>query len=146
MEPAWLTRARRKGIVAEGRQAELPGLPSVNEPLTLELPYPPTVNHYWRTWKDRVLLSEDGRRYRRRVAKRLERVPFRRFTGPLQVEVLFNPPDGLRRDLDNLPKGLLDALQKGGVYGDDSQIKDLHLRMGPIVAGGRATVTISELR
>jgi crossover junction endodeoxyribonuclease RusA len=38
------------------------------------------------------------------------------------------PPDRRRRDLDNLLKPTLDALQHGGVYEDDSQVDLLVVR------------------
>ena len=39
------------------------------------------------------------------------------------------PPDKRRRDLDNIQKSLWDALQHGGAYRDDSQIKDFECHM-----------------
>ena len=52
------------------------------------------------------------------------------------------PPDNRRRDIDNVQKALLDALQHGGAYADDSQIVRLSIEKGPPVAGGRSLVRI----
>jgi len=38
------------------------------------------------------------------------------------------PPDRRRRDLDNLLKSVLDALEHAGVYADDSQVDLLVVR------------------
>ncbi len=46
----------------------------------------------------------------------------RPLVGRLAVEVEVFPPDNRRRDVDNVIKALLDALQHGGAYLDDSQI------------------------
>lgn len=45
---------------------------------------------------------------------------------PLAVSILFVLPDHRRRDLDNLSKGVLDALN-GVLWKDDCQITILHL-------------------
>lgn len=37
------------------------------------------------------------------------------------------PPDRRKRDLDNILKSLLDALQHAGIYSDDSQIDILKI-------------------
>lgn len=42
--------------------------------------------------------------------------------GDLIVDIRLVPPDRRRRDVDNSLKALLDAMQFGGVYHDDSQI------------------------
>lgn len=34
---------------------------------TLALPWPPSVNHYWRMWRGRMLVSREGRTYREDV-------------------------------------------------------------------------------
>jgi len=55
------------------------------------------------------------------------------------------PPDRRRRDLDNLQKPLLDALEKAGIYEDDSLIDLLVTRRMAICPSGRIVVRIQEL-
>ena len=62
--------------------------------------------------------------------------------GPLAVEVEVHPPDNRRRDIDNVQKALLDALQHGGAYADDGQVVRLTLVKGAPVAGGKTLVRI----
>ncbi len=64
--------------------------------------------------------------------------------GRLEMVVHVFPPDGRRRDLDNLQKSLCDSLQAAGVYADDSQIDRLDVHRGPIVRGGKVLVQITE--
>ena len=114
--------------------------------LTLELPYPPSVNHYWRRVGARTLISREGRRFRERVVSILARRRVRLMTGPLAVRVIAHPPDRRRRDLDNITKALLDALEKGGVYGDDSQIDRLEIVRAQVMPGGKVIVRITEAK
>lgn len=111
------------------------------------LPWPPTVNTYWRSVvigrSVRVLLSEAARQYRRDVVRAVGRV--RPLTGPLSFTAVFCPPDRRRMDLDNRPKGLLDSLAKAGVFADDSQVRDMHTAFGPVVEGGEVRVRIVPL-
>jgi crossover junction endodeoxyribonuclease RusA len=65
--------------------------------------------------------------------------------GPLVVDIFAHVPDRRKRDLDNLWKVLGDALTKAGVWKDDSQIWELHLKRGPVFAGGKVEVVILEL-
>ena len=60
----------------------------------------------------------------------------------VSIDVWF--PDRRRRDLDNLTKSTLDAIQHAGVYEDDSQICDLHIRKCGLKAGGEIVVRISS--
>jgi crossover junction endodeoxyribonuclease RusA len=55
------------------------------------------------------------------------------------------PPDRRRRDLDNLPKAVLDSLAHAGVYEDDSQIDLLIIRRCDPIKGGKLKIRISEL-
>ena len=57
--------------------------------------------------------------------------------------MLANCSDGPVR-VDNVQKALLDALQHGGAYHDDSQIISLHIDKREVVAGGRTLVTIEK--
>lgn len=95
------------------------------------LPFPPSMNTYWRNVRGTVKISKEGRQYRlavshaimvERIAKNLSALPQ---TGPLRVFIQATPPDKRRRDLDNLLKAPLDALTHAGVWGDDSQIESL---------------------
>ncbi|HAC91237.1 MAG TPA: hypothetical protein DCF63_11500 [Planctomycetaceae bacterium] len=55
------------------------------------------------------------------------------------------PPDRRRRDIDNVQKALLDALQHGGAYLDDSQIVRLSIEKGLPVEGGKTIVQIRKV-
>ena len=117
---------------------------ALNE-LTIDLPYPPSVNHYWRRVGARTLISREGRRYRDRVASILALRRVQPMTGSLAVRVAVHPPDRRRRDLDNSMKALLDALEHGGAYEDDSQIDHLDIRRRSVVPGGKVAVRIEQL-
>lgn len=110
----------------------------------LDLPYPPSVNHYWRRVGARTLISRGGRRYRKDVCATLAADRVAPMEGRLAVRVVVRPPDRRRRDLDNLGKGLLDALSHAGVYADDSQIDRLAFERGEVVPLGGVTVEITE--
>lgn len=112
----------------------------------IELPYPPSVNRYYRHVGFRTLISREGRAYRRAVCSILRAVSVRPMDGPLVVGLDVYPPDGRRRDCDNVQKALLDALQHGGVYRDDSQVKKLLTVMREtIVPGGKVIVCVMPL-
>lgn len=113
--------------------------------VTLELPYPPSVNHYWRRVGSRTLISREGRRFRARVAAHLSLRHVARIDGPLHVHVMAHPPDRRRRDLDNAMKALLDALAHGGVYEDDGQIDRLEIVRAEVVPDGKVVVRIAPL-
>jgi crossover junction endodeoxyribonuclease RusA len=114
--------------------------------IELELPFPPSVNHLYRRVGFRTLISREGRRFRKTVCARLAALGVRRLKGPLRIEIEVYPPDRRRRDIDNVQKALLDALQHGGLYDDDSQIVKLDIEKLGRVAGGRTIVRASEVR
>lgn len=97
--------------------------------LTLRLPWPPSVNHYYgRTKSGRVYLKEAGRLYRRKAAVELARLGWPRLSGAVRVHLLLSAPDRRRRDIDNIRKAVYDAIsdRKGhiGVIADDADIKE----------------------
>jgi crossover junction endodeoxyribonuclease RusA len=112
--------------------------------LEFELPYPPSVNHYFRMVQGRMLISREGRLFRQRVCAILAASGVRALAGPLAVQIEVYPPDNRRRDVDNCLKSLLDALQHGGAYHDDSQIVRLAIEKRGAVEGGRTIVRIAR--
>jgi Holliday junction resolvase RusA-like endonuclease len=111
----------------------------------IELPYPPSINHYWRRVGPRTLISREGRRFRQRVLAILAALGVEPLLGKLAVQVEVFPPDSRRRDLDNCLKSLLDALEHGGAYHDDSQITVLRVTKRKPEPGGRVVVTIGRV-
>ena len=68
------------------------------------------------------------------------------WTGRVAVYVEAHPPDKRRRDLDNLWKGVLDAMQHAQVYVDDNQVDDLHIvRRAHKAGSGYLEVTLTAL-
>lgn len=114
--------------------------------VTLRLPHPPSVNHYWRHARGRHYISADGKAYRRQVCALVARDGCRALSVPAWVEIAWSPPDRRRRDIDNVLKALLDALGHAGLYVDDSQIHDLRVRrVGVCDEGGHVVVTVGPL-
>lgn len=110
--------------------------------LDLTLPYPPSTNTYWRHYRGRTLLSRQGRAFRTTVCSILAAQGVTPLDGPLVVQIAIHPPDRRRRDIDNVLKSLLDALQHGGAYKDDAQIVRLTIEKFQPVAGGTTHVQI----
>lgn len=117
--------------------------------ITLELPFPPSTNTYWRSTivqgRQRVLISKQGRSFRRAVLETCLVLNPGKLAGPLAATVDLYPPCHRRRDVDNYNKGLFDALGEAGLYDDDSQIIDLRVRMHPKKPPGCVVVTLREI-
>lgn len=114
----------------------------------LELPWPPSVNNYWRMAKNRIIVSKAGTDYRKAVHELLKPLgaSIQVFTTErLAVLLQVYPPDRRQRDLDNLGKALLDALQSCSVYKNDSQIDDFHVIRRRVVSGGKVLVAINVM-
>lgn len=115
--------------------------------LEIMLPYPPSVNHYWRMAGGRMIVSDAGRAYRARV---LELALHHRLAGSfgsarLSVSLELTMPDNRRRDIDNTAKALLDALTAAGVWTDDEQIDRLLIERRGVTRGGLVRCTIDVL-
>lgn len=111
--------------------------------LVLELPFPPTVNTYWRRVGNSTRISEKGRKYARDIAwlTRGKKFPEGK-RASVFIEAFM--PDERKRDIDNLLKALLDSLVKAGVMVDDSIIDDLGIVRRRVVKNGLVKVYIGE--
>lgn len=131
-----------------------------NMNLTLSIPLPPSINHYYKRTGSRVFISPEGRAFRAAVALEVERVLRREkvavvpggFIFPASVPVGVYPaffmPDKRRRDLDNFIKPLLDALQCApGFLEDDKSVYWLIAHKAPpheALPDGGCLVNISD--
>lgn len=122
--------------------------------MKLTLPFPPSVNGYWRSpnkgaSRGRTLVSERGRAFQAeaiaQVMEQLRRRP-KLISTDISVVVVFYPPTKARRDLDNFFKALFDAMTQAGVWLDDSQIKHIDAKWGPVIKGGKVELQISEVQ
>ena len=97
--------------------------------LMFTLPFPPSVNTYYRTYLGRMLISRKGREYRRAVLAEIVRQKVTQGLGDarLTVSIACHRGDKRKYDLDNLLKGLLDAMQHAGLFDDDEQIDELYI-------------------
>ena len=109
--------------------------------LELELPWPPSVNHYYRHVGPRVLISREC------VVARFRQDHTRGFAGPVELFIELYPPDNRRRDVDNSLKCLLDTFTHAGLYNDDSQICKLTvIKREPMPPDGMAYIRKNEDR
>jgi len=104
--------------------------------VAVELPWPPSVNHYWRRSGRIIHISNEGRKYRSIVNVQLMAQGVTEpLSGELRMAIKLFPPDRRIRNIDNILKALLDAMQHGGAYHDDDQIKTLFMDNSNTVGG-----------
>jgi crossover junction endodeoxyribonuclease RusA len=87
--------------------------------LSVKLPWPPSVNHYWKARGGGRFIAPRARAWLD-GAVLLLRASGVRFDGQVVVRMYLSPPDRRKRDGDNLEKAIMDALVKAGVIVDDS--------------------------
>lgn len=92
--------------------------------IRITLPYPPSANVYWRVWRNRAVLTEEARAYKREVKRSLEKRGVAPLLGTVGVRLhVYRPQKS--GDLDNRFKVALDALNKSA-WADDSQVVEIH--------------------
>ncbi len=125
-----------------------------DERIEVALPWPPTVNHYWDEnirkvrgqWVIVKTLSKRAIAFRWEVISLIKKMRLKkRIHGGVKILVLCHPPDKKERDIDNLTKGLFDALQHAGVYYSDFQIEQFTMARRPVVKGGVVKVRIERI-
>lgn len=112
----------------------------------LELPWPPSVNHYYRHVGPRVLISQQGRKFRERILAIYAMSGMPKLKGDLHITLDLYPPDARRRDNSNILKALEDALQHAGMYDDDYQLAWHSIRRRePMPPDGMIAMEVTEL-
>lgn len=126
----------------------------------LMLPYPPSTNRYWRTFRGRMVRSKVAVEYKETIQKLAIEDGFQMRAGCVSVDMLLHPvlpkdwekrqkkdADWLlsvrRIDIDNAMKVALDALQ-GIAYENDRQVTRLSIALGHAVVDGGLSVKVNS--
>lgn len=112
--------------------------------IELELPWPPSANHYYRRSATGVYISKQGKAYRKAIRNLVRELGVETVRGRCSMSLDAFPPDHRKRDIDNIQKPLLDSLEKAGVFKDDNQIEDLQTTRHRPVDGGMVICTICQ--
>ena len=118
--------------------------------ITIELPYPVSVNAIWRVYKGRQTLTPEARRYRNEIKYECSRRKAAMFTGPVSVVIELRPKmtiygkaSKVLMDLDNCIKATLDGLQ-GIIIDNDRNVKRIYAYYGEPVPNGGLIITIEK--
>lgn len=111
------------------------------------LPWPPSINGYWRAFRNRQIISKRGRDYRALAIKYMQsyQLDNKALSGRLQVRITLEPPTLRKYDIDNFCKAVFDALTHAGFWIDDEQIDRLVIEKAPKRKGGNVTVEVSVM-
>jgi crossover junction endodeoxyribonuclease RusA len=115
----------------------------LNGGIQLTLPMPPSLNVYWRKFRNRMVISDAGLAFRTATHVICQNAEITPFQGRIAVTVKVYRPAN-RGDLDNSLKAILDALNQCA-YRDDSQIDELHAYKYLDRANPRVEVEVREL-
>ena len=114
--------------------------------LVLNLPLPPSVNHYWGQHGHRRYVSKAGVLFKEQVSDYIAEYKVPKLgTARIEMQVTLYPKDRRKQDIDNRIKALWDALADAGVFDNDEQIDVLHIERGEIKKGGGCLVCIDIL-
>lgn len=113
---------------------------------TIELPWPPSVNHYLKKAGRRMIKTERAQEYCYEVFYRVKKQKIGSFgNSRVEAHIKAYPPDRRKRDIDNLTKMIFDSLEHSGVYDNDNQIDYFSVRRMEHKKGGKILVTIKAI-
>ena len=116
--------------------------------LMFTLPFPPSVNTYYRTYLGRMLISRKGREYCGKVLRSLieQKMTAGFTTERLRIDILACRGDRRKYDLDNLLKPLIDSLASTNngacLFDNDEQLDEILIVRGPVDTDGPGFVRI----
>lgn len=112
--------------------------------IKLCLPLPPSLGTLYKKWRNRVVLSPEGKQYKKDIFYQVKS-----FSGKidakdkLSVDLILVFPDHRRRDTDNYRKILFDSLTYAHIWHDDSQVAKDDARKIVIKGEKKAYISIS---
>ena len=114
--------------------------------ITLNLPLPPSINHYWGQSGHRRYVSKAGVLFKEQISNYVTEYKIPKLgIARLEMQVTLYPKDRRKQDIDNRIKALWDALADAGVFDNDEQVDILMVQRGEIKKGGGCLVLIEEI-
>lgn len=120
----------------------------MNDSVSFRLPWPPSVNTYWRHGPRGTYLAKSGKVFRAEAIEDIRRQVDcdEPYGGRVAVSVELVAPDRRARDIDNHGgKAVLDALVHAGLIVDDEQVDELRIVRCGVEPPGCADVTLTRL-
>ena len=111
--------------------------------ILITLPYPPSANRYWRSYRGRVVKSEEARAYQQKAGWIAKTSGFDCTSNNVSLTLRVYRP-AKRGDLDNTLKILVDSL-KGIIYQDDEQVTIIHAERYDDKHNPRVDLLVEEL-
>lgn len=114
--------------------------------VVMKLPYPPSVNVYWRKRGSITYVSKKGKEFKTAVAEYVveHNVP-KLGDADIEVAIVLRPRTRTKfMDIDNCCKAVLDSCQDAGVFDDDNQVSKLMVERGDYIKGGACVVVITK--
>jgi crossover junction endodeoxyribonuclease RusA len=115
------------------------------------LPYPLSVNRYWRNFRGRMVISTEGRAFKTEAAWKCKAGGQKLMSGPVELLLKLHPKQtkgGVASkvliDLDNALKCVCDCMN-GIAYEDDSQIMRIVAEVGSAIAGGGVSIEVKRM-
>ncbi len=113
--------------------------------VSVQMPWPPSANRYWRKYRGRMVVSEEARKYKDEITILALTWQIKTFTTRLSLKIFAYPPDRRVRDIDNILKIAIDSLQYAGIYENDAQIDRIYIERGLPQPPGYMDIEIEEL-
>ncbi len=113
---------------------------------SFSLPFPPSVNTYYRNFRGHMVMSAKGREFREAVQVFVIENNIPKFGDKkLKLTLILRPRDKRKIDIDNRIKAVLDALEHAGVFDNDFQVDHIEMIRGEQIKGGLLHVVIEEM-
>lgn len=111
--------------------------------ISFTLPFAPSSNHYWGQFRNRRFIKKQGLQFREETDRILKGAP--KLVGKMKIEIAVYVPDNRKRDIDNLLKATLDAIEHAELYSNDNLIDDIRIYRAGKVEGGKLEIKLQEI-
>ena len=101
-----------------------------------------SVNKYYRSWQGRVLISKDGRIFKKDVDMFLNN--YVKVKGKIKLTLILYFKDKRKRDVDNYAKVLIDCL-KNKLFEDDDMIYKLYMEKHIAYGENKIEIIVTKL-